>query len=33
MGLGNIAMSAYLLIQLFRLRPEDPAERVLWRRA
>lgn len=33
MALGNIAMSVYVLIQLFRLRPEDPAEKVLWRRA
>ncbi|MEO8373024.1 MAG: DUF1475 family protein [Candidatus Solibacter sp.] len=33
MGLGNIAMSAYVLIQLFRLRAEDPAERILWRTA
>ncbi len=33
MALGNIAMSAYVLIQLFRLRPEESAERVLWRSA
>jgi len=25
MGLGNIAMSSYALLQLFRLRPEEPA--------
>jgi hypothetical protein len=33
MGLGNIAMSLYVLIQLVRLRPDEPAERILWRRA
>jgi hypothetical protein len=33
MGLGNIAMSAYVLIQLFRHPAEEPLERVLWRRA
>ena len=33
MALGNIAMSVYVLIQLFRLRPEDPASKVLWRHA
>ena len=33
MGLGNIAMSLYVLIQLMRLRAEEPAETVLWRRA
>ena len=33
MGLGNIAMSAYVLIQLFRLRADEPAERILWRAA
>ncbi|MFN0169642.1 MAG: DUF1475 family protein [Bryobacteraceae bacterium] len=32
MGLGNIAMSFYMLIQLMRLRPEEPAEAILWRR-
>ncbi|MFZ1086009.1 MAG: DUF1475 family protein [Terracidiphilus sp.] len=32
MGLGNIAMSFYVLIQLFRLRPEEPAESILRRR-
>src|ERR1700759_4577736 len=26
LGLGNIAMSLYVLIQLFRLKPEQPAE-------
>jgi hypothetical protein len=31
MGLGNIAMSLYVLIQLFRLKPDQPAEAVLWR--
>jgi len=31
MALGNIAMSLYVLIQLFRLKPEDPVEAVLWR--
>ena len=31
-GLGNIAMSLYMLIQLLRLRREEPAEAVLWRR-
>jgi len=29
--LGNIAMSLYVLIQLFRLRPDQPAEALLWR--
>jgi hypothetical protein len=33
MGLGNIAMSFYVLIQLFRLRPEEPAATILRRRA
>jgi hypothetical protein len=33
MGLGNIAMSFYVLIQLFRLRPEEPAAAILRRRA
>lgn len=33
MGLGNIAISAYALIQLFRLPADEPLERVLWRRA
>jgi hypothetical protein len=31
LGLGNIAMSFYVLLQLFRLRPEEPASRMLWR--
>jgi len=31
--LGNIAMSLYVLIQLFRLKPEEPASAVLLRRA
>ena len=30
-GLGNIAMSSYVLIQLFKLRPEQPASAVLLR--
>ena len=30
MGLGNIATSLYLLIQLLRLRAEEPAESILW---
>ena len=29
MGLGNIAMSLYVLIQLFRLKPEQPVEALL----
>ena len=33
MGLGNIAMSFYVLIQLFWLRPEEPAAAILRRRA
>jgi hypothetical protein len=33
MGLGNIAMSLYVLIQLMRLRTDEPAETILWRRA
>ena len=32
MALGNIAMSLYVLIQLFRLRPEEPAAAILGRR-
>jgi hypothetical protein len=32
MGLGNIAMSFYVLIQLMRLGPAEPAEAILWRR-
>ncbi len=33
MGLGNIAMSFYVLIQLFRLKSEEPAASILRRRA
>jgi len=33
MALGNIAMSVYVLIQLFRLKADEPAEKILWRRA
>jgi len=33
MALGNIATSLYVLIQLARLRREEPVESVLWRRA
>jgi hypothetical protein len=33
MGLGNIAMSFYVLIQLFRLRPDEPAAKILRRRS
>jgi|SRR5208282_4434403 len=32
MGLGNIAMSLYMLIQLMRLGRDEPAEAILWRR-
>ena len=32
MGLGNIAMSFYVLIQLFRLKPKEPASAMLLRR-
>jgi Protein of unknown function (DUF1475) len=31
LGLGNIAMSLYVLIQLFRLKPEQSVEELLWR--
>lgn len=31
MGLGNMAMSLYVLIQLFRLKPEDSVEALLRR--
>ncbi len=31
MGLGNIAMSAYVLLQLFKLRPGQPAFAILQR--
>jgi Protein of unknown function (DUF1475) len=30
MGLGNIAMSLYVLIQLSRLKPGQPVESILW---
>ena len=33
MALGNIAMSGYVLLQLFKLRPDEPASAVLTRRA
>jgi len=33
MGLGNIATSFYVLIQLYRLAPAEPAETILWKRA
>ncbi|MGA3370968.1 MAG: DUF1475 family protein [Terracidiphilus sp.] len=33
MGLGNIAMSFYVLIQLFRLSPDQPASSILRRQA
>ena len=33
MGLGNIAMSLYVLIQLMRLGGDEPAETILWRQA
>jgi hypothetical protein len=32
MGLGNIAMSFYVLVQLFRLKPDEPAATILRRR-
>ena len=32
MGLGNIAMSFYVLIQLFLLKPDEPAATLLRRR-
>ena len=31
LGLGNIAMSFYVLIQLFRLKPDQPVEALLRR--
>ena len=31
MGLGNIAMSSYVLLQLFKLRPEQPVSDILLR--
>ena len=33
MALGNIAIAAYMLLQLFRLRPGDSMEKLLLRRA
>lgn len=33
MGLGNIAMSLYVSLQLMRLRADDPVDSILWRRA
>jgi Protein of unknown function (DUF1475) len=33
MALGNIAMSGYVLIQLFRLKPEEPLSNLLLRNA
>ncbi len=33
MSLGNIAMSAYVLIQLFRLRPEETVSALFQRKA
>lgn len=33
MALGNIAMSSYVLLQLFRLKPEQPASAILTQRA
>jgi Protein of unknown function (DUF1475) len=33
MTLGNIAMSAYVLLQLFRLPPDQPVESILWSKA
>ena len=33
MCLGNIAMASYVLIQLFRLKTEEPVESMLWSRA
>ncbi len=32
MILGNIAISAYMLIQLFRLRPDEPVHHILLRK-
>ena len=31
MGLGNIAMSGYVLLQLFKLKPDEPVSNVLLR--
>ena len=33
MGLGNIAMSLYVLIQIFRLKPGEPAYAILLKKA
>jgi uncharacterized protein DUF1475 len=33
MALGNIAMSAYVLVQLFRLKPDESVGNVITRRA
>jgi hypothetical protein len=33
MALGNIAVSLYVLIQLFRLPAGESAETILWRKA
>jgi len=33
LGLGNIAMSLYVLIQLFRLKPDQSVEALLFREA
>lgn len=33
MGLGNVAMSAYMLKELFKVKPEEPAWKVLQNRA
>ena len=33
MALGNIAMSAYVLIQLLRLQPDEPVANMITRRA
>jgi len=32
MGLGNIAMSSYVLLQLFRLKKDEPASAILLRK-
>ncbi len=31
LALGNIAMSFYVLLQLFRLKSDEPASRIVWR--
>jgi hypothetical protein len=33
MGLGNMAMAAYVLKELFKLKPEEPVWNLLQRRA